>query len=96
MLAEVAERFGDERCGGRRDEDLTAMPTCSDASSAMDVRSDVAFVVNPRRPGVDAYTDADRQFPQSFLGLARCRERAGRGLEGIEEGVALRVNLYPP
>ena len=72
------------------------MPTCSDASGAVDVLSDVAFVGNPRRSGMDAYTDADRQLPQSFLRLARCHECPGRGLEGIEEGVTLRVNLHAP
>ena len=91
VLAEIAELGGvDERRRHRRDEHLPAVTGRRDPCGAVDVGADITLLRQQRRAGVEAHPHGQLEL---LLRLARCVERAGRGREGNEERVALRVDL---
>src|SRR5439155_13821347 len=90
-LAEVAELAAvHERRRRRRHEHLPAVTGSRDARRTVDVGADVSLLREERSAGVE--THPDRQL-ELVLRLARHLERSGRGCEGDEECVALRVDL---
>ena len=90
MLTEVAELVVDQ-CGGRcRDEHLSAVSGGGDSCCTVDVAAHVPLLRQKRRAGVQTHAYRNREL---CLGLARRAECAGRGREGDEKGIALRVDL---
>ena len=86
----------DQLRGGGTDQDLAAVAGGGDAGGAVDVGPDVALVGQQRGAGVEADADPDRSpRPGRRVRLGRRGQRAGRGREGDEEGVALGVDLDP-
>ena len=65
----------------------------SDASCPVHVDSDVALLAQMRRPRMDGHAHPNRSRGQSFECFRGGSERAGRGREGDEEGIALRIDL---
>ena len=61
-----------------------------DPGGTVNVGADVALAGQQRRPGMEPHPHGDREC---LLRLARGGQRPGRGREGNEEGVALRVHL---
>ena len=76
-----------------RDEHLPAVAGGGDAGGAVDVAADVALLGQERRPRVQADPHLDRAGGERLGHRRRGGERARRGREGEEEGVALRVDL---
>ena len=66
-----------------------------DPGRAVDVAADVALLGEERRAGVHADRAPGSGPDASARRCGGCRERGGRGREGEEEGVALRVDLDP-
>ena len=64
-----------------------------DARRSVHVWADVALLSEKRRPGVQADPHADRPGCERLPELSRRAQGAGRGREGCEEGVTLRVDL---
>jgi hypothetical protein len=83
----------DQARRGLGDEHLAAVPRSGYAGGAVDVEADVALLRHLRRAGVDPHAHRDHKL---LLRLAGSGERSGRGREGDEEGITLRVDLDPP
>jgi len=71
------------------------VPGRSDAGCSVNVRSDIAFLGDVRRPGVDPYAHADRSGRKHLLRFGGSGKRGRRSGERDEEGVALRIHLDP-
>jgi hypothetical protein len=66
----------------------------ADARRLVHVHADVALLRQQRLAGVKPYPNANGFRLKRLLGLSRSGERLARLGEGIEEGVALRVDLH--
>ncbi len=93
VLSEVGDVNLDEIACFLRQQHLTPVPGRCDACSFVYVVSDVALLDQVRSAGVDAHAHADLAFGERVLRLPRRLEGAGRGWEGDEEGVPLRIDL---
>ena len=97
VLAEIGERRSSTSAAGRAARGRPARRARRRRRRAAKWTSspDVALVGDERRPRVQADAHADRARSERLGRVARGRERARRGREGEEEGVALRVDLDP-
>ena len=94
-------RARDEGRGRRGEQHLPAVAGGADPCGPVHVDPDVALLADDRLAGVDAHPHADVFAVGPVVRRERALGRDGRGdrvagtLEGIEEGVALRVELAP-
>ena len=94
MPTEVGENDPvDQRRSRLREEHLAAVRQCRHTGSAVDVDADVSLGGQRRCPGVQSHPDPDRAGLERLLPGLGGGDRAGRGREGDEERVALRVDL---
>jgi len=75
------------------DEHLAAVACSRDAGGGMHVDSDVALVGRRRLAGVDAHPHAHRRRLQRLPAFLGGHKRVRGAGEGVEEGVALGVDL---
>ena len=76
------------------DDDLAAVTRSADACGAVDVDADVPLVGASRLAGVQAHAHPDRPAGERLPAQAEAAATASIARrEGIEEGVALRVDL---
>ena len=83
----------DERSCRRGHEHLPAVSRGCNAGRTVDVRTHVSLCAHHGSPRVDAQAQADRPGLEALDDLPRRPQRLGRGGEGDEEGVSLRVDL---
>ena len=93
MLAELRELEVDGRRGRLRADDLAAVGRAHHSRGEVDVHAHVLGGIGGGSPSVDADPDRDRAVCQAGHRLGNgCHRVGGRG-EGVEEGVALVVDL---
>ena len=93
VLAELGEVAVDERpCRGRHD-DLSAVPGGGDAGSPVELPAGIALAGQKRLPRVQAHPYPDRSALERLLPPSGRREGLSGVPEGVQEGVALRVDL---
>jgi hypothetical protein len=80
---------------GLGEHDLSAMGSCRDAGSDVDVLAHVPFVRDEWCAGVDTATQAEWSPGECGDDGLGGTSGAGRGSEGQEEGIALGVHLDP-
>ena len=94
MLAQVGQLELHELRGRFRKHDLSAVTRRGDSCTEVNVVADVALLADVRRAGVQTHTHGDRSRGERLGDVPTCSlQRAGRGGERVEEGVALSVQL---